>query len=124
MGSPSAQFFLVDVLRRSQLLLIEFGAPKPTFGQANPSRDAPGVRKRPGHILALGGVSAKFLRGDHRTILSSRNPHQRRAANIQMVSSQYRTQTRHLRIGSHDVQFFMAAIMMAARAVAATNPTY
>ena len=65
MGGPSAQFFLVGLLRRSELLLIPLGAPKPTFGEADPSRSAPGVRKEPGHILALGGVSAKFLRGDH-----------------------------------------------------------
>jgi hypothetical protein len=71
MGGPSAQFFLVGMLRRSELLLIPLSALKPTFGEADPSRSAPRVRKELGHILALGGVSAKFLGGDHRPIRSS-----------------------------------------------------
>src|SRR5229473_8707743 len=78
MGGPSAQFFLVGVLRRSELLLIPLSALKPTFGEADPNRSAPGVRKKPGHIPALGGVSAKFLRGDHRPIRSSCDAHTQR----------------------------------------------
>src|SRR5580658_4066526 len=76
MGGPSAQSFLVGVLGRCELLLVLVCAAKPAFSEADPSRPARGVWQGPGHIPALGGVSAKFLRGDHRPIRSSCNAHQ------------------------------------------------
>ena len=90
MGGPSAQSFLVGVLGRCELLLVLVCAPKPAFSEADPSRSARGTWMGLGHIPALGGVSAKLLRGDHRPNRSSCSANQdptRRSAEV--VSHQW-----------------------------------
>jgi hypothetical protein len=50
------------------LLPGQFGAPNPSFGHAPPYRSALRIARELRHVLALGGMSQKFFRGNHRPI--------------------------------------------------------